>query len=235
MLVRAFLQNARGTAASHTERGFCDSVLHMSLKPNRLQIALVLAAAAATYVFAQQGQPPSRPADVPTVPPRGPVTVSADAVKEILAGIKAPAGFDVKVFAAPPIVNYPACITATLTGELFVCVDRNSSLQADPGMGSVLRLVDREQRRAGRRVHRVCDDGQPARSGVRRRHAVCHASAEPHGVPRHRQRRHRRRVACARARARLRPRFPRRRSHRQRRRDGRSTAGSISRSATTGW
>ena len=116
----------------------------MSQKPNRVLIALVLAAAAATYVFAQQGQPPSRPADVPTVPPRGPVTVSADASKEILAGIKAPVGFDVKVFAAPPIVNYPACITATLTGELFVCVDRNSSLQADPGMGSVLRLVDRD-------------------------------------------------------------------------------------------
>ena len=80
---------------------------------------------------------------MPTVPPRGPLTVSAAAVDEILAGIKAPPGFEVKVFAAPPIVNYPACITATLAGELFVCVDRNSSLQADPGMGSVLRLVDR--------------------------------------------------------------------------------------------
>ena len=26
---------------------------------------------------------------------------------------------------------------------MFVCVDRNGSLQADPGMGSILRLVDK--------------------------------------------------------------------------------------------
>ena len=81
-----------------------------------------------------------RPADVPTVPPRA---GGRPTPQEILGGIKAPAGFEVKVFAAPPIVNYPACVTATLAGELFVCVDRNSSLQADPGMGSILRLVDR--------------------------------------------------------------------------------------------
>jgi len=112
----------------------------MNQNTDRLQIAAGLVALAATAALAQQA---SRPADVPDVPPRGELTVSAAAIDEIRAGITAPAGFDVSVFAAPPIVNYPACITATLTGELFVCVDRNSSLQADPGMGSVLRLVDR--------------------------------------------------------------------------------------------
>ncbi len=114
----------------------------MNMTGNRARIAAGLVAVAATAALAQQA---TRPADVPTVPPRGPLTVSAAAIDEILAGIKAPTGFEVKVFAAPPVVNYPACITATLAGELFVCVDRNSSLQADPGMGSVLRLVDRNQ------------------------------------------------------------------------------------------
>jgi len=99
-------------------------------------------ALAGTVPVAQQ---PARPADVPTLPPRGSLSVTPAAITEIVGGIKAPAGFEVKVFAAPPVVNYPACITATLTGELFVCVDRNSSLQADPGMGSVLRLVDRDR------------------------------------------------------------------------------------------
>ena len=108
----------------------------------RVRIVAALVALAATAALAQQA---ARPADVPTVPPRGPLTVSTAESDEILAGIKAPPGFEVKVFAAPPVVNYPACITATLAGELFVCVDRNSSLQADPGMGSVLRLVDRNQ------------------------------------------------------------------------------------------
>ena len=112
----------------------------MKLKTDRLHIVIGLVALAATAALAQQA---ARPADVPDVPPRGPLTVSAAAIQEILGGIKAPTGFEVKVFAAPPVVNYPACIAATLAGELFVCVDRNSSLQADPGMGSVLRLVDR--------------------------------------------------------------------------------------------
>ena len=112
----------------------------MHPRTNRFPIAALLFAVAATAALAQQA---ARPADVPTLPARGPLTVSAEAITEILAGIKAPQGFEVKVFATPPIVNYPTCITATLTGELFVCVDRNSSLQADPGMGSILRLVDR--------------------------------------------------------------------------------------------
>ena len=109
-------------------------------RTNRFPIAALLFAVAATAALAQQA---ARPADVPTLPERGQLTVSAEAITEILAGIKAPQGFEVKVFAAPPIVNYPTCITATLAGEVFVCVDRNSSLQADPGMGSILRLVDR--------------------------------------------------------------------------------------------
>ena len=112
----------------------------MTMRTDRFQIVAGLVALAATVAFAQQA---ARPADVPNVPPRGPLTVDAAAITEILGGIKAPPGFEVKVFAAPPIVNYPACITASLAGELFVCVDRNSSLQADPGMGSVLRLVDK--------------------------------------------------------------------------------------------
>jgi putative heme-binding domain-containing protein len=119
-----------------------------SRNTRRLAIATLAAAlAVATGIAQQQQQPPpaARPADVPTIPPRGPLSIPDAAVTEILAGIKAPPGSDVKVFAAPPIVNYPACVTATLTGELFVCVDRNSSLQADPGMGSVLRLVDRDR------------------------------------------------------------------------------------------
>jgi putative membrane-bound dehydrogenase-like protein len=91
------------------------------------------------------GQQPTRPADVPVVPPRGPLSVAPAVLQEIVAGVKAPPGFKVSVFAAPPIVNYPTCVAPTLEGELFVCVDRNSSLQTDPEMGSILRLVDRDK------------------------------------------------------------------------------------------
>jgi putative membrane-bound dehydrogenase-like protein len=104
-------------------------------------LPFLLTLAAAT-TLAQQNQ--QRPADVPTLAPSGPLTATAETTKELLAGVKAPEGFRVDVFAAPPEVNYPTCATATLTGELFVCVDRNASLQAAPEMGSVLRLVDKD-------------------------------------------------------------------------------------------
>jgi putative heme-binding domain-containing protein len=104
-----------------------------------LLFVLTLAAASA---LAQQAQ--ERPADVPTLAPTGSLTATPETMKEMLAGVKAPEGFRVDVFAAPPEVNYPACLTATLTGEVFVCVDRNSSLQTAPDMGSVLRLVDKD-------------------------------------------------------------------------------------------
>ena len=82
----------------------------MHPRTNRFPIAALLFAVAATAALAQQA---ARPADVPTLPARGPLTVSAEAITEILAGIKAPPGFDVKAFATPPIVNYPTCVTAT--------------------------------------------------------------------------------------------------------------------------
>jgi putative membrane-bound dehydrogenase-like protein len=63
----------------------------------------------------------------------------------VLAAVKAPAGFTVSAFAAPPIVNYPACVTATHDGVVFVCVDRNGSLQTDPRMGYIVRLVDKDR------------------------------------------------------------------------------------------
>src|SRR5262245_42255408 len=113
----------------------------------RLMALVLILALGAVATPAQQQAPstPTRPANVPEVPARGPLAVSDTARAEILAEIKAPAGFQVKVFAAPPIVNYPTCVTAAHTGEIFVCVDRNGSLQADPGMGHILRLVDKDQ------------------------------------------------------------------------------------------
>jgi putative heme-binding domain-containing protein len=99
---------------------------------------------AVTVVGQQQQPPPRRPADVPALAERGPLTIDAAAIKELEASVKAPPGFKVDIFAAPPSVNYPTCVTAALDGALYVCVDRNSSLQTDPEMGSILRLVDKD-------------------------------------------------------------------------------------------
>ena len=109
----------------------------------RLLATLSLAMLATGVSVAQQA--PAQPsAGLPALPaPRGSLSVSAATAEAVKSGLKPPPGFTVTAFAGPPVANYPTCITATHDGVVFVCVDRNGSLQADPGMGYVARLVDR--------------------------------------------------------------------------------------------
>ncbi len=58
--------------------------------------------------------------------------------------VKAPDGFDVTLFAAPPKVGYPVALAAAPTGELFVAVDEQGSIGRTPGGGKVLRCVDKD-------------------------------------------------------------------------------------------
>ncbi len=110
----------------------------------RPAVALGLVGLVSLVGVAQQGAPAPQ-ANPPIPPARGTLTVTAEAAAAIAGALKAPAGFTVTAFATPPIVNYPTCVTATHDGVVFVCVDRNGSLQADPGMGYVVRLVDKDQ------------------------------------------------------------------------------------------
>lgn len=57
-----------------------------------------------------------------------PAAARAAAAKKIAGSLKAPEGFELTVFAAPPDVNYPTVVAATPTGELFVGVDEMGSL-----------------------------------------------------------------------------------------------------------
>jgi len=56
--------------------------------------------------------------------------------------VKAPEGFRVTLFANPPKVNYPVCLTAASTGELFVGIDEQGSLGKEKGRGRVVRCID---------------------------------------------------------------------------------------------
>lgn len=71
--------------------------------------------------------------DLPKIPDP-PVVVSEDIV--------VPEGFTATFFAIPPTVNYPVCLTAASTGEVFVGVDEMGSLGKEPGRGKILRCVD---------------------------------------------------------------------------------------------
>ena len=63
---------------------------------------------------------------------------------EILKDVKVADGFDVTVFAAPPMVNYPVFVAAAPDGTLYVSSDGNGSLGRDPGRGRVIRLRDND-------------------------------------------------------------------------------------------
>ena len=74
-------------------------------------------------------------ADLPELPKQTGPTASFD-------DVKTPAGFNVSLFGAPPEVTYPVCLTAAVTGEVFVGVDEQGSLGKDPDGGRVLRCID---------------------------------------------------------------------------------------------
>ena len=58
--------------------------------------------------------------------------------------VKAPDGFKVSLFAGPPMVNYPTCIAAAPTGEVFVGIDKNGSLDRGKNRGSIVRCIDKD-------------------------------------------------------------------------------------------
>lgn len=60
----------------------------------------------------------------------------------LLSGIKAPPGFDVTLFAAPPNISYPVCLASAQDGTVYVGVDENGSLDKKPGRGKIVRCRD---------------------------------------------------------------------------------------------
>ena len=82
--------------------------------------------------------------DLPPLPKAAVTTpaIGTNTTNASIADVTAPAGFDVTMYGNPPQVNYPVCIAAAATGELFVGVDPQGSLGKEPGQGKVLRCVD---------------------------------------------------------------------------------------------
>lgn len=62
----------------------------------------------------------------------------------LLSGIKAPPGFDVTLFAAPPQISYPVCLAADPNGAVYVGIDENGSLDKKSGRGKIVRCRDRD-------------------------------------------------------------------------------------------
>lgn len=107
-------------------------------------LATVLAVAVASPVQAQYVATPATPeAGRPApLPKSGPVTIDPAVEAKMRAQVTVPAGFELSLFAGPPVALYPACVAEGSDGAIYVCVDPNSSLSRIPGIGRVMRLVD---------------------------------------------------------------------------------------------
>jgi putative membrane-bound dehydrogenase-like protein len=55
---------------------------------------------------------------------------------------KIPEGYEATLFAQPPEISYPVQVCATPTGEVFVAIDKNGSLDKKPNRGSIVRATD---------------------------------------------------------------------------------------------
>lgn len=97
----------------------------------KAQAALDEAVKRANDPFAEKGN--AVPEYVQTTPERE---------AEILKDVKVADGFDVTLFAAPPLVNYPVFVAAAPDGTLYVSSDGNGSLGRKPERGRVIRLRD---------------------------------------------------------------------------------------------
>src|ERR1041385_9170516 len=69
-------------------------------------------------------------------------TPSPEQEQTYLKDVRVPAGFDAKIFAVPPAVNYPVFLTAAPDGTLYVSSDKNGSLDRASNRGAVLAVRD---------------------------------------------------------------------------------------------
>jgi len=88
-------------------------------------------------------------------------TASASGTNASIADVTAPPGFNVTLFGSPPQVNYPVCITAAATGEVFVGVDEQGSLGKEAGRGKVLRCIDTDGDGAADRINEFAKMDHP--------------------------------------------------------------------------
>src|SRR5215204_603999 len=56
--------------------------------------------------------------------------------------VKVPTGWNVTIFAEPPNVSYPTCLSTAPNGDLYVGIDENGSIDAKPNRGRVVRCTD---------------------------------------------------------------------------------------------
>lgn len=81
--------------------------------------------------------------------------------EKLLSELKVPEGFRAKIFASPPLVNYPVCLTSTTAGDVFVGVDKNGSLDRKTGRGKIVKCIDSDRDGEADQVVTFCEVDSP--------------------------------------------------------------------------
>lgn len=68
--------------------------------------------------------------------------VAACLAAEVPKNVKVPSGWSASLFAGPPDVSYPTCLSTAPNGDVFVGIDLNGSLDTKTNRGRVVRCTD---------------------------------------------------------------------------------------------
>ncbi|NUQ21779.1 MAG: heme-binding protein, partial [Gemmatimonadaceae bacterium] len=86
--------------------------------------------------------PPPAPSTGPKLPVRGAIVRDTARDRNVLAQVTIPAGFEVKMFAGPPVAMYPTVVAPAPDGSVYMGTDLNLAQGAVKGRGRIVRLVD---------------------------------------------------------------------------------------------
>ncbi len=129
--------NSDGRDQDRTHEFLARGVRHVRITATKLQ-AGAWASIFEVQVFGTEKVP--APAGAAALPPR----LRRAGPDGLLGEVRIPDGFRATLFARPPDVRYPTCLAAAPTGEVFVGVNENGSLDAKPGRGRVVRCIDED-------------------------------------------------------------------------------------------
>jgi len=112
-----------------------------SISPTEAKFLRVVFLGASTVVWGSLWEVEAYEGDLPKLPEG---LTKNDSASPNLADVVVADGFDVQVFAEPPQVNYPVCLTTGANGEVFVGIDEQGSLGKEAGRGRIVRCLDRD-------------------------------------------------------------------------------------------
>lgn len=129
------------TVVDEKENKKVQRIVGHSISATEVKFLRIIFLGASTGVWGSLWEVEAYTGDLPKLPEG---LTQSDSGSPNLADVVVADGFDVQVFAEPPLVNYPVCLTTGANGEVFVGIDEQGSLGKEAGRGRIVRCLDRD-------------------------------------------------------------------------------------------